>query len=286
VTEEKTIKGQVLKAVAGQYLVAGDGRTEVCSVRGRVKKDVDIYVGDFVEFADGIITDFIPRKNFLIRPYIANIDALFIVVAPEPKPDWMLVEKLLLNCHLQKITPVIVMNKLDLGASAAEELSPYEFDVKTFCVSAKTGENIVMLEKYIQGKTVCFCGQSAVGKSSIINALGGTKIETGELSRKIKRGKNTTRHIEIYDICGGRAVDTCGFSAMEGLDVRPEDLTYFYDEFVVLQNKCRFFNCTHTTEPDCAVKKAVENGSVDRRRYDRYVALYNELAKRRKKMYE
>jgi ribosome biogenesis GTPase len=255
-------------------------------VRGRVKKDVDIYVGDFVEFADGIITDFIPRKNFLIRPYIANIDALFIVVAPEPKPDWMLVEKLLLNCHLQKITPVIVMNKLDLGASAAEELSPYEFDVKTFCVSAKTGENIVMLEKYIQGKTVCFCGQSAVGKSSIINALGGTKIETGELSRKIKRGKNTTRHIEIYDICGGRAVDTCGFSAMEGLDVRPEDLTYFYDEFVVLQNKCRFFNCTHTTEPDCAVKKAVENGSVDRRRYDRYVALYNELAKRRKKMYE
>ena len=222
----------------------------------------------------------------MIRPYIANLDVLFIVIAPLPEPDFNLVEKLLLNCHEQKITPVIILNKSDIAVNPEETLLPYANDVKTFIVSAKTGHNIDVLSDFIDGRLVCFCGQSAVGKSSIINALGGRKLETGELSRKIKRGKNTTRHVEIYDLPNGRIADTCGFSVMESIDIDPEELVYYYDEFLALQNGCRFTNCTHTKEPGCAVKTALKEGKISAVRYDRYVKLYNELVERRKKKYE
>lgn len=251
-----------------------------------MKKDNELYVGDYVDFADGVIENVYPRKNRMIRPYIANLDVLFIVIAPLPEPDFNLVEKLLLNCHEQKITPVIILNKSDIAVNPEETLLPYANDVKTFIVSAKTGHNIDMLSDFIDGQLVCFCGQSAVGKSSIINALGGRKLETGELSRKIKRGKNTTRHVEIYDLPNGRIADTCGFSVMESIDIDPEELVYYYDEFLALQNGCRFTNCTHTKEPGCAVKTALKEGKINAVRYDRYVKLYNELVERRKKKYE
>lgn len=259
---------------------------QVCTVRGKVKKENELYVGDYVEFCDGVIESVYPRKNCMIRPYIANLDVLFIVIAPLPEPDFNLVEKLLLNCHEQKITPVILYNKSDIAVNPEQILKPYEAGVTTFIVSAKTGSNIKALSEFIGGRLVCFCGQSAVGKSSIINALGGKKLETGELSRKIKRGKNTTRHVEIYDLPNGRIADTCGFSVMESIDINPEELVYYYDEFLALQCGCRFANCTHTKEPGCAVKKALEDGKINAVRYDRYVKLYNELAERRKKKYE
>lgn len=222
----------------------------------------------------------------MIRPYITNLDALIIVVAPEPEPDWNLVEKLLLNCHEQRIEPVIAYNKSDLTLNAEEVMRPYKNDVKTVIVSAKTGDNLDEIRKIIDGRLVSFCGQSAVGKSSLINALGGRKLETGELSRKIMRGKNTTRHVEIYDLENGRIADTCGFSVMENIDIEPEELIYYYDEFLAVQNKCRFTNCTHTGEPDCAVKKGVEDGTINKIRYERYVKLYEELTERRKRKYE
>lgn len=259
----------------------------MCSARGKVKKDVDIYVGDYVEFCDGVIESVAPRKNQLVRPYVANIDVLFITVAVRPKPDWVLVEKLLLNCHAQKITPIIVLNKCDLITEEERlaMLKPYQGEINLFCVSAKTGEGVEELKDYIKGKTVCFSGQSAVGKSSLINSLGGMRLETGELSRKIQRGKNTTRHVEIYDLADGRAVDTCGFSVMETIDVKPWELTYYYDEFVKVQNQCKFDNCTHTTEPSCEVKRLVQEGVINENRYNRYVSLYKELCERRKNEY-
>lgn len=275
-----------MKAVGGAFFVRCGDELQTCSVRGKVKRDFEIYVGDYVEAENGVIESVYPRKNRMIRPYIANLDALIIVVAPVPEPDWNLVEKLLLNCHEQNIEPVIAYNKIDLKCDAAEKLRPYEKDVKTVAVSAKTGENIDELRKIIDGRLVSFCGQSAVGKSSLINALGGKKLETGELSRKIQRGKNTTRHVEIYDLPNGRIADTCGFSVMENIDIEPEELIYYYDEFLAVQNQCRFANCTHTGEPDCAVKKGLENGTINKDRYERYVKLYEELLERRKKKYE
>ena len=256
-------------------------------MRGKIKKDFDVYVGDYVEIneEENVIDKVFERKNCMIRPYVANLDVLYITVAPVPEPDWNLVEKLLLNCHQQKITPALVLNKCDLPYDKTTMIEPYENYIPTFIVSAKTGENIDKLKEYSQGKLVCFCGQSAVGKSSIIGKLGGVKLETGELSKKIKRGKNTTRHVEIYDLSGGQIVDTCGFSVMEGIDVEPEELVYYYDEFLAVQNQCKFCNCTHTKEPDCAVKKGVREGTINPLRYERYVKLYEELKERRKKKY-
>lgn len=255
-------------------------------MRGKVKKDLDVFVGDYVETDGEVVESVYPRKNCMIRPYVANVDAIFITVAPEPEPDWNLVEKLLLNCHEQKITPVLVMNKCDLPFDKETMIVPYEKTVKTFVVSALTGENLDEIKEFAKGKLVCFCGQSAVGKSTIIGKIGGVKLETGELSKRIKRGKNTTRHVEIYDCGGGQIVDTCGFSVMEGIDIEPEELVYYYDEFLSLQNKCKFINCTHTKEPDCAVKKGVSDGTVNALRYERYVKLYEQLRERRRKKYD
>lgn len=208
------------------------------------------------------------------------------MVAARPEPDWVLVEKLLLNCHEQKILPAVIFNKCDIEPDAKQFLLPYANEFKTFAVSAKTGEGIEKLRDFISGKLVVLCGQSAVGKSSLINALGGSRLETGELSRKIQRGKNTTRHIEIFDIADGRIADTCGFSVMESVNIKPEELVYYYDEFVAVQNKCKFANCTHINEPNCEVKRLVKEGKINKNRYERYVRLYNELTERRKKLYD
>lgn len=274
------MQGQIIKAVAGKFNVkVGDEIFCDCVIRGTVKKAKEVYVGDYCEISDGVITAVLPRKNEMIRPYVANIDALLIVVAPVPKPDWICVEKLILNCHHQNILPVIVLNKCDLvtDKDRADMLAPYKSEFSTFIVSASTGEGLSELKDFIDGKLVCFAGQSAVGKSSLINALGKKQLEVGELSKKISRGKNTTRHVEIYDLDKGRAVDTCGFSVMDSVDIKYDELVYYYDEFLAFQQDCRYTNCTHTQEPYCAVKKAVEEGKIDRSRYERYRTLYEAM---------
>ncbi len=237
---------------------------------------------------DGVVTAVLPRKNELIRPYVANIDALFIVVAIVPKPDWICVEKLILNCHHQKITPVIVLNKCDLASDEEREaaLKPYKGEFTVFAVSAKTGEGLDGIKDYMQGKLVCFAGQSAVGKSSLINALGGKNLQVGELSKKIARGKNTTRHVEIYELAGARAADTCGFSVMESVEIDYDELVYYYDEFLAFQGECKYTNCTHVNEPGCAVKRELEKGVISAERYGRYVKLYNALKESRRKKYD
>jgi len=227
------------------------------------------------------------RKNELIRPYIANVDAVAAVVAPVPEPDWICVEKIILNCLKQNVTPFIILNKADLIDEETKKkmLAPYENSFDVFAVSAKTGEGIKELEEYMEGKLVCLAGQSAVGKSSLINAVFSASLEVGELSKKIARGKNTTRHVEIYDFGNCRIADTCGFSVAEHADVMPEELTMYYGEFTEYRNFCRYDNCTHISEPDCAVKRAVNEGKLNKDRYERYVSLYNEIKESRKKRY-
>lgn len=260
---------------------------KICPARGKVKKELDIFVGDHVEVSGDAIETVYPRKNVLIRPYVANIDVLFIVVAPVPEPDWVLVEKLLLNCRQEGIPAAIVYNKCDLVDRKQTEglLAPYRRDAELFIVSASKGVGMDALSSYIVGKTVCFAGQSAVGKTSLVAALGGKKLQVGELSKRIARGKNTTRAVEIYDFAGGKLVDTCGFSVAESIDIKPEELVYYYEDFLRVQNKCRFSNCRHISEPGCAVKEMLEKGEFDKDRYDRYVKLYTELTERRKKLY-
>ncbi|MBQ3754884.1 MAG: ribosome small subunit-dependent GTPase A, partial [Clostridia bacterium] len=198
----KLVDGRVIKAVASKFFVDTPEGVKVCFARKRLKNDGIIFVGDFVTVEKGrgdfVIEEVKPRKNQLIRPYVSNIDVCFIVISPEPEPDFVLVDKIIINCLEQCITPVLVKNKDDLSQI---DTSEYDGVVKQFICSALTGEGVGELVDFAKGKTVCFAGQSAVGKSSLINAiLDSDLLEVGELAKKIKRGKNTTRKTEIFNL--------------------------------------------------------------------------------------
>lgn len=265
--------------MAGSYTVDCDGIELICTARKKVKNIINIFVGDYVEVADGIIESVYPRKNCLTRPYVANIDVLIIVVAKTPEPDWILIEKLILNCRTQSVEPIILINKSDLMTDdeVNEWSKPFENDVHVWAASALTGKGTIELKEQIFGKLVCLAGQSAVGKTSLLNALLGGKEEVGELSAKIQRGKNTTRRVEIYDSGPIKIVDTCGFSILEETEVKYDELSFYYEEYVKLAKDCRFPACTHTAEPDCAVKRAVNSGNLNAQRYSRYLKLFEEL---------
>lgn len=273
--------------MAGSYTVKIGDEMLICMARKKVKNEVFIYVGDYVEVIENIIESVYPRKNQLARPYVANIDTLLIIVAKTPQPDWILIEKLLLNCHIQNIKPIICINKTDLltDNEIKEWKKPYENEIEIITVSANYGYGIDKLKDMIKNQLVCFAGQSAVGKTSLLNAITGKELEIGDLSKKIDRGKHTTRHIEIHEYDNHKIIDTCGFSILETLDVEYFELTYYYDVFVKIQNKCKYPNCTHTTEPDCAVKNGVENGSINKIRYQRYLHLFEELKENWRKKY-
>lgn len=278
------MKGRVVKILSREYTVSAEGALYVCAGRKKLKREGEVYVGDFVEIADNggawTIEGVLERKNRLIRPYVANVDVCLIVVAPYPEADYVLVDKIIVNCLMNGIEPVLVVNKSDVGAVNVVDEDYARFTrVK---VSARTGEGMQELRSAISGKVCCMAGQSAVGKTSILNALTGRSATTGGLS-KIMRGKNTTRHIECYDLGEGTLLmDTCGFSLFE-LDIKCEDLRLCYDEFMEA-GQCRFATCKHVNEPDCAVKAAVESGEIPKGRYERYKVIYEEL--KRRKTYE
>jgi ribosome biogenesis GTPase len=285
--QSKTLKGRVIKAVASKFFVDTIEGVKICFARKKLKLNGDIYVGDYVEIEkdrDAYVIEMVEkRKNQLIRPYVSNVDVCLIVVAPEPAPDLLLVDKVIVNCLVEGIEPIIVANKCDL---APIDLAEYESVVKGFEVSAENGTGIIELFDYVKGKTICLAGQSAVGKSSLINAiLDNDECEVGELARKIKRGKNTTRRIEIYNLGGTYLMDTCGFSMLEAVDIEPESLRLYFDDLEVYRRECKFNTCTHRDEPDCAVKPHVGQ-EIGQGRYERYKLIYDELAERRKNKYE
>ena len=283
----KTVDGRVIKAVASKFFVNTPDGVKICFARKRLKNDGIIFVGDFVtiekEHGDFVIVDVKPRKNQLIRPYVSNIDVCLIIISPEPAPDFVLVDKIIINCLEQNIIPILVKNKDDLETL---DTSEYNSVLKQFCCSAKTGEGVKELVDFVKGKTVCFAGQSAVGKSSLINTiLDSDLLEVGELAQKIKRGKNTTRKIEIFNLNETYFVDTCGFSSLETVDVEPKDLRLYYDDFEAFRKECKFSSCMHIDEPECAVKPHVGK-EIGEGRYQRYLAIMKELFERKENKYD
>lgn len=284
----KTLDGRVIKAVASKFFVDTKEGVKVCFARKRLKNDGIIYVGDYVSIAKDrdsfVIEDVKPRKNRLIRPYVSNIDICFIVIAPEPEPDFVLVDKVIVNCHSECIRPVLVKNKSDISGI---DTSEYRDVIDVIECSASTAENVEKIVEYAKGKTACFAGQSAVGKSSLLNAiLDSDMLEVGELTRKIKRGKNTTRKTEIFAVGHDTYfVDTCGFSMLEAPNIEPENLRLYFDDLEKFRYDCRFGSCTHIDEPDCAVKEHVGK-EIGEGRYQRYKTIYNELVQRRENMYD
>ncbi len=292
---EYFIRGQVIKAVASKFTVITDDKTRyTCFLRGRVKRDIDIYVGDYVEIdgirgATAIIEEVYPRKNTLIRPYISNIDCLIIVVAPTPAPDWVLVDKMIINCYIEGIRPMLCFNKRDLTDRAEIErfFAPYKNELPCVAASAEQSGGLTELLSVMEGGLSCFAGQSAVGKSSLLNAILGRQVmEVCGMSERIQRGKNTTRHIEIFDYGTGRLADTCGFSLFEFENLLPSELTFYYTDYITYMPKCRYKNnCSHISEPECEIKKQVASGVLSAERYQRYIAIYNELKEKQDDKY-
>ncbi len=289
--------GKIIKGVGGFYTVRyDDGKLCTCKARGLFRKTGETPLpGDDVEFVldnkgQGYIMRILPRRNALLRPAVANVDKLLIVIAAtEPQPDLELVDKLLLYCKKLGIAPVLVINKCDGGDTAAlQHIRQYSGEcIPTVAVSAVSGFGMEALLKLLDGDTICLAGQSAVGKSSLLNALLGLSLETGGLSRKTERGRHTTRHAELLEMQNGSLIaDTPGFSMLESVPMEPEEIADMYGEFKEHLGKCRFVGCLHLSEPDCAVKSAVRDGLIPTERYERYKKIVNEALEARRHKYD
>lgn len=293
------MQGRIVKGIAGFYYVhvAELGVFE-CKAKGIFRKDRQKpLVGDYVTLdilseqeMEGNITDILPRKNELIRPQVANVDQTLLIFAlTSPVPNFLLLDKLMLQYIKQDIHIILCFNKEDLVSSEDIDFVKNMYALSGCSViitSAATGEGIAELKDMLLGKTTTVAGPSGVGKSSIVNSLqGNVYMETGEISRKLERGKHTTRHSEIIPIGEGTYImDTPGFTSYDIIDIEAENLADYYPEFTSYVN-CRFQPCSHTHEPDCSVKQAVSEGLINRDRYENYVQLYNELKEASKRKY-
>ena len=276
--------GQVYKAHTDSYSVKCGEKLYKCRARGILKlRRNDIAVGDLVEMEKEVITAIKERKNRFIRPNVSNIDLIVCVVSPEPKPDFYLLDKLYLNAVKEGVEFAIVVNKSDIDKaivdSIKEEYGALGIDI--LCVCAKTGEGIDALKQKLADKLTVLAGQSAVGKTSIVNAMFNLDLKVGELSDKILRGKHTTTRSEIFEFGNIRLIDSPGFAVIEAF-VSLEELPECYPEYFEVSNECKFRCCAHINEPDCKVKELVSNGVLSKKRYERYIEIYNEVSKKEK----
>ena len=288
--------GQVLKILNGNIQVLLNEKIVLCDIRGSLKKNGRVLVGDIAKLEKDessdkyIITNILKRKNVLIRPTLANLDQLFIVIAKKPEPDFLLVDKLIVYCEKNKIIPFLVINKKDLFSD--EEIENIKFQYKgivkeILLTNAKKGE-LSNLKDYLVYKLSAFAGQSAVGKSTLINAIiPRLHLETNILSLKIERGKHTTRHSEIYISDNIKLTDTPGFSMLD-LEMNPKDLKNYYLDMQKFANNCEFLDCCHvnTSAKYCGVVRAVEIGEYSSERFERYCNLYNKVKQNWEKRYD
>ena len=275
--------GQVYKAHSNVFYVMCDGKLNKCVARGILKHKSDgILVGDYVKFDKGAINEVLERKNRFIRPSVSNLDMIVAVVSPEPKPDLQLIDKLLISAIKENVDFVIAVNKQDLSLDFAKTIKEEykDVDVKIIELSAKNKNGIDDLKNLMKGKVTAFAGQSAVGKTSLVNSMFGLNLKTGELSEKISRGKHTTTRSEIFNFEDYKILDTPGFAVIDA-EVSIDDLPEYYPEYFTVSNECKFRGCKHVNEPFCRVKELVNNGKLSRSRYNRYVEIYNEITKRR-----
>ena len=291
------MQGKIIKGIAGFYYVyAEDGNTYECRAKGIFRKDkfkplvgdnVDITVLDEKE-QTGNITDILERKNELIRPAVANIDQAMIVFAvTDPEPNLNLLDRFLVTMEMQGVPAVICFNKMDLGTGERERELRQIYEAAGYSVyftSANDKESVSMVRELLKGKTTALAGPSGVGKSSLTNQIQPeAAMETGAISEKIRRGRHTTRHSELFFVEPETFVmDTPGFSSIYVESLKPEELSGYFPEFEDFVPDCRFLGCVHVGERECGVKEAVKEGKLAASRYENYRLIYEELKNKRR----
>ncbi len=282
------IRGELVRGIGSFYTaVDGDGNEYTLRAKKKFRREhLTPLPGDQILLTPGEgeehgwIEEILPRKTVCLRPPVANVERLILVESPVPEPDLLLADRQIARAFSQGMEVVIAVNKCDLDASLAGELKRQyaPAGIPVYPVSAHTGLGLAELRQAMAGKTCCMSGQSGAGKSSLLNAILGLSLETGDVSRKIARGKNTTRQVELIRKDGLRVMDTAGFSLLETeTGLPPEKLRERYPEFIPLEGKCRFRECLHDREPGCAVSEAIKEGSIHPARVERYRMLLSEL---------
>ncbi len=275
--------GQVYRVHSNKYFVCVDNKIVQCNARGILKiKSDSILVGDYVELENNTIINVKDRKNRFRRPNVTNVDIVVAVTSPQPKPDYLLIDKLYINAVKEDVDFCIIVNKSDTDNKLFDEIrSEYkDLDIKIISVSATTGDGIEELKKLLKGKFAVLAGQSAVGKTSITNTIFSLNLKVGDVSKKIERGKHTTTHSDIFELDNIKIIDSPGFAVIDA-NVDLEQLPQCYPEYFEVSNECKYRTCSHINEPNCKVKQLVEQGEFSKNRYERYKEIYNEILSRR-----
>jgi ribosome biogenesis GTPase len=288
-------EGRITKGIGGFYYVMSKGELIECRARGLFREmNITPLTGDRVKIrvdkdsGSGYIEEILERSSVLLRPPVANVSQAVIVVSTkDPEPNLWLVDKMVIMAEEQDLNVIFCINKCDIDIKRAEELKNIYLNAGFIAIltSTKTGVGISDLKEYLHDNTSVFAGASGSGKSSLLNSLDHSfKLQTSHISRKTARGRHTTRHVELLSLdVDSYVLDTPGFSSLS-LDFveDPVDLRDYYREFSKFAANCKFLSCLHDSEPGCAVKQAVLSGTIGEERYKNYLAILEELRKRRK----